>query len=75
MLREKAESLLNDVLDAASMGADAEQPRLGNAGTRPPTRWRRRIADEAGETPKGSTRGNGSRTRSDVATAAAEAGA
>ena len=69
MLREKADNLLNDVLDAASLGA-------GTTGTRTATTASATEAtddDTGGETPK-RTRGNGSRTRTTSSTAASEAG-
>jgi hypothetical protein len=71
MLRERADSLLNDVLDAASLGT------AGGARTSAPSAAD--TADDAdvasgNEAPK-RTRGNGSRTRSSSSTAAAsEAG-
>jgi hypothetical protein len=70
LLRERADSLLNDVLDAASLGA------AGGARTTAPSA----PADQADETDAGAeapkrTRGNGSRTRtSSSTTAASEAG-
>jgi hypothetical protein len=68
MLREKADGLLNNVLDAASLGA--------GAGTSPtaPSASAADDTDEGDEAPK-RTRGNGSRTRtSSSTTAASEAG-
>ena len=72
LLREKADSLLNDVLEAASLGA--------GGGTSSPTKATAEAtegtdADEGGAAPK-RTRGNGSRTRatSTSPTAASEAG-
>jgi gas vesicle protein len=70
MLREKADGLLNSVLDAASLGAGA-----GTSPTAPTASAATADdTDEGGEAPK-RTRGNGSRTRtSSSTTAASEAG-
>jgi hypothetical protein len=70
MLREKADGLLNDVLDAASLGAGTSSPRATPAAA---------TADAtdagAGEpAPKRATRGNGGRARTTSSTAASEAG-
>ena len=73
LLREKADSLLNDVLEAASLGAGAS----GSASTKPAeaaTAHRNRHQDEGGEAPKRTTRGNGGRTKAASSTAATEAG-
>jgi YtxH-like protein len=68
LLREKADSLLNDVLDAASLGAGTSSgPSTAAAADAA-------DADEGGEAPKRSTRGNGGRTRATSSTAASEAG-
>jgi len=70
MLREKADGLLNNVLDAASLGAGA-----GTSPTAPTASAATADdTDEGDEAPK-RTRGNGSRTRtSSSTTAASEAG-
>ncbi len=70
MLREKADGLLNNVLDAASLGAGA-----GTSTTAPTASAATADdTDEGDEAPK-RTRGNGSRTRtSSSTTAASEAG-
>jgi gas vesicle protein len=65
LLREKADSLLNDVLDAATLGT--------SGGTRSTAATEATDADQAGEAPK-RTRGNGGRTRATSSTAASEAG-
>jgi YtxH-like protein len=69
LLREKADSLLNDVLDAASLGA-------GTSGTGTATTPAATAADatDEAEAPPKRTRGNGSRTRTTSSTAASEAG-
>ena len=73
LLRERADSLLNDVLDAASLGT-------GTGATSPPPKQAAASADvtdtdEGGAAPKRSTRGgNGGRTRATSSTAATEAG-
>jgi gas vesicle protein len=74
LLREKADSLLNDVLDAASLGGGA-----GGAGSKP-SATTAEVAEaaetavkEGGESPK-RTRGDGSRSRTTSSTAATEAG-
>jgi hypothetical protein len=69
LLREKADSLLNDILDAAT---------LGTAGGTRTTATGATASEEAGaaegsEAPK-RTRGNGSRTRATPSTATSEAG-
>ena len=70
LLREKADSLLNDVLDAASLGTGASSP--------PPKPAAATVeatdTEEGGAAPKRSTRGNGGRTRATSSTAATEAG-
>ena len=69
MLREKADGLLNNVLDAASLGAAG-----GTGTTAPSAAATADNTDEGDEAPK-RTRGNGSRTRtSSSTTAASEAG-
>jgi gas vesicle protein len=66
LLREKADALLNDVLDAATLGT--------STGTRTSSATTTAETAEATEASTGSTRGgNGSRTRS-RSTAASEAG-
>ena len=65
LLREKADSLLNDVLDAATLGTSA-----GTRSSAP-------APEASGETEaaaKPARSGNGSRTRSRSTTAASEAG-
>ena len=70
LLRERADSLLNDVLEAASLGAGATSPSPTPAeATAEAT-----DTDEGGAAPKRSTRGNGGRTRATSSTAASEAG-
>jgi hypothetical protein len=70
LLRERADSLLNDVLDAASLGTGASSsPPKSATATADAT-----DPDEGGEAPKRSTRGNGGRTRASSSTAATEAG-
>jgi gas vesicle protein len=69
LLREKADSLLNDVLDAASLGAGTS----GTGTTTTPAATAADTTDEGEEPPK-RTRGNGSRTRTTSSTAASEAG-
>ena len=70
LLREKADSLLNDVLDAASLGAGTSSPpSKAAAATAEET-----DTDEGGAAPKRSTRGNGGRARTTSSTAASEAG-
>jgi gas vesicle protein len=71
LLREKADGLLNDVLEAASLGAGA----TGGAATQAPDSATATDPDddEGGEGPK-RTRGNGSRTKTASSTAASEAG-
>jgi YtxH-like protein len=59
MLREKADRLLNDVLDAASLGTADTGARSTDAG---------RIDDEA-EAPRTTRSTNGGRTRSRATTA------
>jgi len=69
LLREKADGLLNNVLDAASLGAGA-----GTSPTAPTASATADDTDEGDAAPK-RTRGNGSRTRtSSSTTAASEAG-
>jgi gas vesicle protein len=63
MLREKADRLLNDVLDAASLGTADTGARSTDAG---------RIDDEA-EAPRTTRSTNGGRTRSRAATTATTA--
>ena len=60
MLREKADRLLNDVLDAASLGTADTGARAADAG---------RIDEEA-EAPRTTRSTNGGRTRSRAATRA-----
>jgi gas vesicle protein len=81
MLREKADSLLNDVLDAASLGAGTSAgPSTAASATSgaatssdtTDTTDATETGDEA-EAPKRS-RGNGGRTRSTTSTTASEAG-
>ena len=70
LLREKADSLLNDVLDAASLGAGTSSPpSKAAAATAEET-----DTDESGAAPKRTTRGNGGRARTTSSTAASEAG-
>ena len=70
LLRERADSLLNDVLDAASLGAGATSPPpKPAAATAEGT-----DTDEGGAAPKRSTRGNGGRSRTTSSAAATEAG-
>ena len=71
MLREKADSLLNDVLEAASLGASAgtgaSDTSASSTGDAP--------ADEGGESESASGRsGNGSRTRGRSTRSTSEAG-
>ena len=71
MLREKADGLLNSVLDAASLGS------AGGTGTAAPPAAAATAddTDEGNEAAPKRTRGNGSRTRtSSSTTAASEAG-
>jgi YtxH-like protein len=70
LLREKADSLLNDVLDAASLGAGTTSPASKPADATAEAT----DTDEGGAAPKRSTRGNGGRTRATSSTAASEAG-
>ena len=60
MLREKADRLLNDVLDAASLGTAETGARSTDAGD---------VEDEA-EAPRSSRSTNGGRARSRTATSA-----
>ena len=70
MLREKADGLLNSVLDAASLGAGA-----GTSTTAPTASAATADDTDEGEEAPKRTRGNGSRTRtSSSTTAASEAG-
>jgi hypothetical protein len=69
LLRERADSLLNDVLDAASLGTGTSSPSPKQAAASAEAT----DADEGGAAPKRSTRGNGGRTRTS-STAATEAG-
>ena len=66
LLREKADSLLNEVLDAASLGAGTSTPRSTPATATADT-------DDGGSA-KRATRGNGGRSRATSSTAASEAG-
>ena len=70
LLRERADSLLNDVLDAASLGTGASSPPPKQAAATADVT----DTDEGGAAPKRSTRGNGGRTRATSSTAATEAG-
>jgi hypothetical protein len=70
LLRERADSLLNDVLDAASLGTGATSPPPKQAAASADVT----DTDEGGAAPKRSTRGNGGRTRATSSTAATEAG-
>ncbi len=70
LLREKADSLLNDVLDAASLGTGASSPPPKPAAATAEAT----DTDEGGAAPKRSTRGNGGKTRATSSTAASEAG-
>jgi len=65
MLREKADRILNDVLDAAS---------LGTADTGAPPTDAGRIDEEA-EAPRAARASNGGRTRTRAATSAGTSGA
>ncbi len=69
LLRERADSLLNDVLDAASLGTGASSSPSKPAATADAT-----DSDEGDAAPKRSTRGNGGRSRATSSTAATEAG-
>ncbi len=60
MLREKADRLLNDVLDAASLGSPDTSPRSTDVGD---------IEDDA-EAPRTTRSSNGGRARSRAATSA-----
>jgi gas vesicle protein len=66
LLREKADGLLGDILDAASLGAS---PGPGAQATAPA-----KDDAEGSEEATTSRSGNGSRTRSKSTTAASEAG-
>ena len=66
LLREKADSLLNDVLDAASLG-------VGTTGTGSTPAAAAGEETGTGETPR-RTRGNGSRAKTASSPAASEAG-
>ena len=71
LLRERADSLLNDVLDAASLGTGGSSPPPKQAATSADVT----DTDEGGAAPKRSTRGNGGRNRAtSSSTAATEAG-
>ena len=70
LLRERADSLLNDVLDAASLGTGASSPPPKQAAASAGVT----DTDEGGAAPKRSTRGNAGRTRATSSTAASEAG-
>ena len=72
LLREKADGLLNDILDAASLGAGGGTSATAPATTTASATEAAETADE-GEAPK-RARGNGGRTRSTSSTAASEAG-
>ena len=76
LLRERADSLLNDVLDAASLGTGASSPPPKQAAaTADVTDTDVTDTDEGGAAPKRSTRGNGGRNRAtSSSTAATEAG-
>jgi hypothetical protein len=69
LLREKADGLLNEVLDAASLGAGTSASASPAA-----TSTDASEADESGEGGPKRTRGNGSRSRATSTTAASEAG-
>jgi hypothetical protein len=74
LLREKADSLLNDVLDAASLGAGSSSSAPAPAATTSTA-----SADEAdeadeAEAPKRARGNGGARTRSTSSTTASEAG-
>ena len=60
MLREKADRLLNDVLDAASLGGPDTSDRSSDAD----------LVDEEAEAPRSPRSTNGGRTRSRAATSA-----
>lgn len=68
LLREKADSLLNDVLDAASLGAGS-----GSSAPAPAATASVDETDEA-EAPKRARGNGGARTRSTSSTTASEAG-
>ena len=70
LLRERADSLLNDVLDAASLGTGAS-----SSSSKPATASAEATDfDEGDAAPKRSTRANGGRSRATSSTAASEAG-
>ena len=71
MLREKADSLLNDVLEAASLGASAGTGTSDTSASSTPDE----TADAGDESESASGRsGNGSRTRSRSTRSTSEAG-
>ena len=69
LLREKADALLNDVLDAATLGTSGGTRSTAAGGTTEAT-----DAGESGEAAPRRTRGDGGRTRATSSTAASEAG-
>jgi gas vesicle protein len=71
LLREKADSLLGDILDAASLGAS---PGPSATGTKATSAKADDDAGDEGDATTTSRSGNGSRTRSKSTTAASEAG-
>jgi gas vesicle protein len=68
LVREKADRLLNDILDAATLGTAATGD---TTTTSRPAASATDVTDEAATTAKS---GNGSRTRASKSTAASEAG-
>jgi hypothetical protein len=69
LLREKADALLNDVLDAATLGTSGGTRSAAAGGATEPT-----DAGERDEAAPRRTRGDGGRTRATSSTAASEAG-
>lgn len=76
MIREKADRLLNDVLDAAALGI-AESGAGGGAGGGASAARPKKEADAGADASKAApkrSRGNGGRTRTTRSTTATEAG-